>query len=280
MQARALLILGVALLLGALTVTLMHQYLQTQVVDTEPAEEVRSVPVVIAGADLGTGQRLAREGLRLVDWPEDAVPEGAFTSIEALLGERPPVVLTDIRRSEPIMAHRLSPHGARGGLPARIPEDMRATTVSTNEIRGVAGFVQPGDYVDVLHTTTLGRVDNRPVTRLILKNVRVLGIDQQSATEDDETHVARATTLLVSPPDGQRLALAQRTGEISFMLRNELDASIVEAPVISFRELLTDYSPPVVVTERVRRVPEVEVIRGLDVTRELVEEGEPVDDAD
>ena len=276
MQARALVILGIALLLGGLTVVLMNQYLQSRVSEQAQVETIRTTSVVVAAVDLTTGMRLDSTMLRVAEWPEDSVPVGAFENVARLLGEKPPLALTDIRRGELVLAHRLSPHGARGGLPARIPEDMRAITIPVNEIRGVAGFVLPGDYVDLLHTTTLGRRDNRPVTRVILQNVRVLGINQDSSTDEGKPFVGRAATLLVAPHDGQRVALALTTGEVGLMLRNDFDASLVESPVVTFEDLLATDPRPVVVTERVRRAPEVEVIRGLEVRSETVREGEPV----
>jgi pilus assembly protein CpaB len=278
MQARALVILGIALLLGATTVVLMNRYLQQQVSTQSQVDTLRTVRIVVAAADLKTGMRLDYAMLRLTEWPEDSVPPGAFTDPQALLGDVAPVVLSDIRRGEPVLAHRLSPQGARGGLPARIPEDMRAVTIPVNEIRGVAGFVSAGDFVDVMHTTTLGRRDDRPVTRVILQNVQVLGRDQNSATDETDPKVARAATLLVSPHDGQRIALALATGEISLMLRNEFDASLVETVAVSYEDLLTaEPTRKTIVTTRARRaLPQVEVIRGLEVTSETVKEGQPV----
>jgi pilus assembly protein CpaB len=278
MQARALVILGIALLLGATTVVLMNRYLQQQVTTQAQVETLRTVKVVVAAADMKTGMRLDYAMLRLADWPEDSVPQGAFTTTEELLGDVAPVVLSDIRRGEPVLRHRLSPHGARGGLPARIPEDMRAITIPVNEIRGVAGFVSAGDFVDVLHTTTLGRRDERPVTRVILQNAQVLGRDQSSATDDSEPKIARAVTLLVSPHDGQRVALALATGEVGLMLRNEFDASLVETVAVTYEDLLTaEPARKTIVTTRARRaLPQVEVIRGLEVRSETVREGQPV----
>jgi pilus assembly protein CpaB len=278
MQARALVILGIALLLGAATVVLMNRYLQQQVTTQAHVETLRTVKIVVAAADMKTGMRLDYAMLRMVDWPEDSVPQGAFTKVDELLGDVAPVVLSDIRRGEPVLRHRLSPHGARGGLPARIPEDMRAITIPVNEIRGVAGFVSPGDFVDVIHTTSLGRRDDRPVARVILQNAQVLGRDQSSATDQTDAKISRAVTLLVSPHDGQRIALALVTGEVGLMLRNEFDASLVETVAVTYEDLLAaEPARKTVVTTRVRRAPpQVEVIRGLDVTSETVKEGQPV----
>lgn len=275
MQARALLILGLALLLGGITVVLVNRYLQQQVIERQEGQVVKTVSVVVAAADLKTGTRLERVMLKRVDWPAESVPEGVFSSVDKALGEKPPIVLSEIKRGEAILKHRLSPYGARGGLPARIPEDMRAITIPVTEVRGVGGFVMPGDYVDVLHTTSLGRVDKRPVTRLMLQNAQVLGIDQISSTDETEPRIVNAVTLLVSPFDGQRVALAIATGDISLLLRNEFDASLVQGSVASYDDLLTDEPDrKTVVTRRLRR-PSVEVIRGLEITNQTVKEGEP-----
>lgn len=275
MQARALLILGLALLLGGITVVLVNRYLQQQVSERQMAQTIQTVPLVVAAADLKSGTRLEAVLLKQVDWPAESVPDGAFNDVAAAIGKAPPIVLDEIRRGEPLLKHRLSPYGARGGLPARIPEDMRAVTIPTTEVRGVAGFVMPGDFVDVLHTTNLGRKDNRPVTRVLLQNAQVLGIDQVSSHDETDPRIVNAVTMLVSPHDGQRVALAIATGDVSLLLRNEFDASLVEAAVVSYEDLLTlEADRKTVVTKRARR-PRVEVIRGLEITNQTVKEGEP-----
>jgi pilus assembly protein CpaB len=151
-------------------------------------------------------------------------------------------------------------------------------TLSVNEITGAGGFVMPGDYVDVLHTTTFGRSDKNPVTRVILQNAKVLGIDQRSSETDTEPKVVNAITILVAPFDGQRIVLAAKTGDLNLLLRNEFDASIVETELVTYKDLLTE--EPARETKVVRRVrrappkPQVEVIRGLEVENQTVKEGE------
>lgn len=277
MQIRALIILAVALLLGGVTVYLVNTYLEQEVGERAEADVVKTVPVVVAAADLKTTTRLDRMMLEVVPWPEESVPAKAYDSIDEVMGDKPPIVLQETRKGEPVLPYKLSPHGARGGLPARIPEDMRAVTMPVNEIRGVAGFVSPGDYVDVLHTTNLGRRDDRPVTRMLLQNTRVLGIDQKSSESETDPDVVNAVTLLVSPFDGQRLNLAIATGEVGLMLRNEFDASIIQEQVATFESLLTiEKDRKVKIYKRERR-PSVEVIRGLDIRSQEVKEGEPME---
>lgn len=278
MQLRAIVMLAIALVLGGITVFLVNSFLQREVGDRSRVQEIRTVPVVVAAADLSVGTRLEQAHLRLVDWPQEAVPEGAFSDPAAVIGEKPPVVLQQTRKGEPLLPYKLSPHGARGGLPARIPEDMRATTIPVSEVSGVAGFIMPGDFVDVLHTSAVGRDDKIPVTRVLLQNVQVLGIDQLSAEDEAGAKVVNAVTLLVNTEAGQRVTLAMATGELNLLLRNEFDASLLGVSDVTWRDLVPFIPEPVKpkVVRRERREatpppkPQVEVIRGLQVTRQTV----------
>ncbi|MQX52976.1 Flp pilus assembly protein CpaB [Alcanivorax sediminis] len=279
MQLRPILILLVAIILGGVTVYLVNQFLQREVTSRTGERTVRTVPVVVAAADLNSGTRLDGVLLEVVAWPEASLPEGTFSSKTALLQDKPPLILTQAKKGEPILKYKLSPYGARGGLPAKIPEDKRAITLAVNEVKGVGGFVMPGDYVDVLHTTTFGRSDEKPVTRVILQNAKVLGIDQQSSDTETEPKVVNSATIMVTPYDGQRIVLAAKTGDLNLMLRNEFDASILESEVVTYKDLMTEDTAPtkVKVVRRVRRAPpkpQVEVIRGLEVKSQTVKEGQ------
>ncbi len=280
MQVRAIVILALALVMGGVSVFLVNTYLQQQVSERKSVGTVKTAQVVVAKKDLAFGQKLNEESVAMVSYPADAVPKDAFTSLSAVLNaEKPAIALDDIKEREIILPGKISPHGARGGLPAKIPEDMRAMTISVNEVRGVAGFVLPGDFVDVLHTTTVGRRDDRPVTRVIKQNLLVLGVDQLSSDDSNEPKVVNAVTLLVTQRDGQRLTLAQRLGEMNLLLRNEFDGSILADQVVSYESLLTvETGRKPVVKVRSRR-PSVEVIRGLEVEKKSVTEGKPLPEA-
>lgn len=275
MQLRALLLLVVAVLLGAGAVYLLNDYMEQQTQSLQPAENAETTPVVVLAADLVPGARLTEESLAVVDFLPDSVPNGYFSEISHVLGSDvalAPIVLREGRVGEPVLEYMLSSYGARGGLPSIIPEDMRAVTIPVNEVRGVGGFVLPGDYVDILHTTDAGRTDKRLVTRVLLQNTRVLGVDQISSQGATEPTVVNTITLQVSPFDGQRLTLARKLGELSLSLRNEFDASLIEERTATYRELLNagrEYETKV--TKRVRR-PRIELIRGLQVTNKTVDE--------
>jgi pilus assembly protein CpaB len=273
MQMRALIILVVALVAGLAAVFLAKTMVDQRVSTATTVEQVNTVPVVVAKTDLKMGTRLDKLMLDTIDWPESSLPENYFRSVEDVLGEEAPIVLKELRKGEVILHYKLSPHGAKGGLPAKIPEDMRAITIAVTEVRGVAGFVLPGNFVDVLHTTSVGRKDDKPVNRVLMQNVQILGVDQISSEDETKPTVVNAVTMLVSTTDGQKLTLASSVGELNLLLRNEYDASILEVKTVELKDLVPTEAPTKVkVYKRVRR-PTVEVIRGLDIQTQSVNEG-------
>lgn len=273
MQIRALIILVVALVAGLAAVFLAKTMVAQQASGERDIEAVKTVPVVIAKVDLKMGTRLDKLMLDTIEWPEKSLPENYFSSVDAVIGKEAPIVLKQMRKGEAILHYKLSPHGAKGGLPAKIPEDMRAITIAVTEVRGVAGFVLPGNFVDVLHTTEIGRKDNKPVTRVLMQNVEVLGVDQISSEDETDPKVVNAVTLLVSTSEGQKLTLAGSVGVLNLLLRNEYDASILEVKTVELSDLVpTDKPTKVKVYKRVRR-PTVEVIRGLEIKKQSVTEG-------
>ena len=275
MQMRALIILVVALVAGLAAVFLAKTMVDQRVGGDTTVERVKTVPVVVAKVDLKMGTRLDKLMLDTIDWPEKSLPENYFSSIEAVVGvgDKAPIVLKQMRKGEAILHYKLSPHGAKGGLPAKIPEDSRAITIAVTEVRGVAGFVLPGNYVDVLHTTKVGRKDKQPVTRVLMQNVEVLGVDQISSEDETDPKVVNAVTLMVSTIEGQKLTLAGTVGTLNLLLRNEYDASILEVKTVQLSDLVpTDKPTKVKVYKRVRR-PTVEVIRGLEIKKQSVNEG-------
>src|SRR3546814_11288357 len=141
--------------------------------------------VVVAKDRMTFGNPLRKEQLRLVEWPGDAVPEGAFTAIEAVVGtEEERVVLRAIEVNEPVLQNKLSGFGGKASLAAILSPEMRAVTIRVNDVAGVAGFVLPGDRVDVLLTRDrTGGAGGNPATNpnpdVPPPNVTVLGIDTE-----------------------------------------------------------------------------------------------------
>lgn len=282
MQSRALIMLAVALVMGVLAVFLVNSMLKQRVVEQAEMKPVKVSPVVVAASDIAVGDKIDASALKTVEWPDDSIPDGAFASVDAVIGPKPSVALREMHRGEAVLPYKISEHGARGGLTARIPESMRAITIPVNEVKGVAGFVLPGDHVDVLHTTNVGRKDNKPVTRTLLEDALVLGVDQFSKENEDKPKVVNAVTLLVKPEDGQRLTLAQHVGELSLVLRNDADTSVDKPDMVALSALWSTSGPErpaTTTTRRTRRASSghvVEVIRGLSVDKEGVKDEKPV----
>jgi pilus assembly protein CpaB len=279
MQKKALLLLLVALIMGGVVTILVNTLLTQEVQQRSEQTVIDTQKVLVAASDLKTGMRLDKISVKQVDWPVENLPEGTYSNVDVLLGEKPPVVIKKINKNEVILPYKLSPQGARGGLPPKIPEDRRAITIEVSEISGVAGFVLPGTYVDVLLTTKEGQKDEKLATQTLLQNLLVLGIDQLSSEDEDEPKVVNAVTLLVTPKEGKMLTLGQQIGRINLLLRNEIDASILEEDLITINDLLNIKPEPtkvVKVYKRKRRAPivspTVEIIRGLDVEKQKVKE--------
>jgi pilus assembly protein CpaB len=179
--------------------------------------------VVVAAFDLPVGTRLAEKDLRLVRMPSGDLPDGYFRTTSELVGRG---VVTPIGRNEILLATKVAAENAGAGLPAAIPPGMRAVTVKVNDVIGVAGFAQPGTHVDVLLTGNPRR-NNDPAdvtATTILQNVQVLAAGQQLRTNaEGKPQSVPVITLLVSPEEAQKLALATQEGRIQLTLRNPLD---------------------------------------------------------
>jgi len=223
--------------------------------------------IVVAAEPLQVGARVDSSNLRTIAWPADEPINGMFTRIEDCAGR---AVITPVAENEPILEAKLAPRAAGVGLPAAIPEGMRAVSVAVNDVVGVAGFVVPGTMVDVLVTGQVpgGRSDN--ITRTILEDVPVMAAGQKIERDrDGKPETVPVVTLMVSPEDADKLTMASTEGKIQLALRNTVDTKAVSpAPVL--QDVLfsgPQAAAPVKVREH-REAPkppapyEVEVIRG------------------
>jgi pilus assembly protein CpaB len=178
--------------------------------------------VVVAARSIELGQAITPDALRLQAWPANALPQGAFTQLSDLTGGQARVALRAIEVNEPILASRVSGPGGRATLSATIAEGHRAVAIRVNDVVGVAGFVLPGDFVDVLLTRAEDASSSRNQsmrTDLLIASVRVLAIDQTANDNRDNAQVARAVTIEVTPEDGQKIALASQIGTMTLALR-------------------------------------------------------------
>ena len=249
---QALIALGVALLLGIAAVFLANSYLS----GTERRAALNgTTKIAVASVPMAYGTDVTSDKVRFVDYPNSSIPAGAFTDAAQLIqpGKRR-VALLPIGVNEPILAAKISGAGQGASIAALLPDGMRAASVAINDVSGVAGFVQPNDSVDVLVTRSLpGATGNTQVTDVLLQNVRVIAIDQQSKTADGSPKVAKTATLEVNPLDSQKLALAQTIGTLSLVLRKPGEQNNPVVETVSMSDLRyniyggTRYPAPAVV---------------------------------
>ena len=128
-------------------------------------------------------------------------------------------------KNEPILAAKLASKEAGSGLPPVIPEGMRAVSVRVNEVVGVAGYVLPGTRVDVVATASPTMNQTDTTSKVVLANVQVLtaGTRMEQDQEKGKPMQVTVVTLLVTPEQVERLALASTEGKIQLALRNPLD---------------------------------------------------------
>src|SRR5260370_10237101 len=223
------LILGLA---AAMVVAfLISTYVYRQFQRATEAKPIAMQQIVVAAVPMQLGTRVDANNLRLIPWPTAEPVAGMFTRIEDCANR---ALITPVAENELVIESKLSPQEAGAGLPATIPEGMRALSVAVNEVVGVAGFVIPGTIVDVLVTgrlpgTSHGGDDN--ITRTILEDVRVLAAGQKVEVDrEGKPQTVPVITLLVSPPDAGKLAMASTQGKNQLTLRNTIDSKKSDTP--------------------------------------------------
>jgi pilus assembly protein CpaB len=202
--------------------------------------EVASTYAVVASKAMPIGTRITKDTVKLVAWPSRAPLADGFATIDQVVGRG---LIAPVVQNEPLTESKLAPKEAGAGLPPAIPEGMRALSVKVNEVIGVAGFVTPGTRVDVL---VIIRQKDDSVSRVVVGDVQVLTAgtryDQEKA-KDGKPIPSTVITLLVSPQDAERIALAQSEGQIMLALRNPLDTEPTVTKGIRTAGLLGEPDP-------------------------------------
>ncbi len=236
-RSRMIVILLVAVVVGLLASTFVYRQM-TRVSGPAP---VLTGHIVVASGPLSLGARLEAVNLRLLPWDAKTPVPGMFTRIEDCVNR---VTITSVIENEPILEGRLAPKDALAGLPATIPEGMRALSVAVNEVVGVAGFVLPGSIVDVLVTGgPEGGNGGNTLTRTILEHIRVLAAGQKIAQDEKGTpQTVPVITLLVTPDEASRLTMASTEGRIQLALRNTIDTKQANPPIV-YRNSLFGSAP-------------------------------------
>ncbi|GAC1445519.1 MAG: Flp pilus assembly protein CpaB [Chloroflexota bacterium] len=183
------------------------------------------------------GEMLKPASLAMLDWPANVPLPGAFAKPEDLNGR---IVLYPLALGEPILERHLAAVGSGAGLSAKIPEGMRAISLKSDEVVGVAGFLLPGTHVDVLETDRSVSNGTHPDTSTVLQDVEVLAAGQKIEPDPEgKPSSVNVVTLLLKPEDAEKVVLASSVGVIHFVLRNGSDRTRIaeaEAPQPTVRQ--------------------------------------------
>lgn len=214
----------------------------------------KTTDVVAAATDIKLGSILQAKDLTTIKIV-GTVPQGAILKPEDAVGRG---VTANIYAGEPVLNSRLAAPGSGGGLAATIPTGMRAAAVKVDDVVGVAGFVTPGQRVDVLISGNPPGTNNNntgTLTKTLLQNIEVLsaGTDIQKDAEGKPRQV-QVVNLLVNPQQAELLSLAGNETHIQLVLRNPLDTAMAKPQETSVAALFADNNAPPHVTRTFYRV--------------------------
>lgn len=219
--------------------------------------------VVAAAVELPFGTKLDASHVRLVELPPESVPEGAYTDIDETIGL---IAVEKVYKGEVLIAGRVVEHLAGSALAAAVETGMRAITVRVDDVVGVAGFLLPGNRVDVIATRRLG--SDGAESRTLIQNLRVLAVDQKTSPERDAPVVVRAVTLEATPREAEEIVRATNEGKVQLALRNPLEGVTAvpepEPDAVAPEAVASDPVP--VAPPLIARTLTVNVIRGTDVS--------------
>lgn len=239
-KRRGIILIVLSLIMGVGAAWTANRWVAAQVAAGDAADGTH---VVAAAMEIPYGTKVESRHLKYVEIPEGVAPSGSYTRTEDVEGR---VATIGIARGEILIADRFAAHETGSTLAALVSSNMRALTVRVNDVIGVAGFLLPGNRVDVLSSRK--SMDRRAVTETILRNIRVLAVDQTASTEKNEPVIVRAVTLEMTPEQAEILVKARTEGEIQLTLRNPLDNLEPEpepepAPVVAPKPVVVRQQP-------------------------------------
>jgi pilus assembly protein CpaB len=224
--------------------------------------------VVVATQEIAPGTALSSSIAKTVSWPQELVPQGALPTYEAVKDR---VVIVPVSKGEPILMNKLAPEGTIAGLGGLLTEGMRALSVRVDDVSGNAGFIKPGDHVDVLMSIAVPNAQQEHFSKTILQNIVVLSTGQiwEQQQQNQKPVIVKTVTLEVKPEQGEILDLASNQGKIRLVLRGRDNLEVAHTNGVVTSQLVNVSNPkskPVVVAKN-KRDADIEVIKGMDRTK-------------
>jgi pilus assembly protein CpaB len=269
---RNLLILVLAIVMGGSAAFLARNWLESHARNSAAAQPITTM--VVAAKPLAFGAILTPDDVTEVPWAAKTFPDGAFVTKDSLLKDGRRVVLSPLAPHEPVLRSKITEPGQRGTLSSLLEKGLRAVTIRVDDVRGVAGFILPGDYVDVVLIAEVGAARRENYSEILLQHVKVLAVDQLASERQEQPTVAKAVTLEVTSEQAQKVLLATNIGKLSLILRRPAEATIDPARRVTEQDLgealirhvepVRSPSPPQVATPVVQpSTAKVAVVRNL-----------------
>jgi pilus assembly protein CpaB len=258
---RGSIFLMAAVLAGIVATFAIHRYvsLKTRV----PVTATRQV--VTAAVDIPPGASISAPVLKTVTWPQAVIPPNCASSMKDIEGR---VVKLPIAQGNPILFSMLAPQGTAAGLSGILDDGKRALTVRVDEVAGVAGFIHPGDHVDVLVDMPIKEASEH-FSKTILHDISVLTTGQiWEQKGENKPVVVNTVTLELTPEQAEVLNLASNEGKIRMALRNRNNKNIAQTPGVTTSFLTGGVAKKEdkVIAQPARETKSIEVIKGLDRT--------------
>lgn len=251
MKPVTIIMFGAALLIAFIIAFITYNKLLKKPEAEPKAFLAKPEPVAVAIVDLSWGTKLSEQMIKIVPFLKESLPSGYFSDPSDLAGR---TVLYPIKVDEPIFESSLAPTTLEGGgIAAIVRTKKRAMAVKIDKIIGVAGFLNPGNRVDVLvtlkvKTTVQGKQGKEKnvtysTSKTVLENILVIatGPSLDPGAEPDKPRQVTVATLEVTPEESEKLALAMNEGTISLVLRNYVDTEDVATKGETISSLLASY---------------------------------------
>ncbi|MBS3648097.1 Flp pilus assembly protein CpaB [Pseudaminobacter sp. 19-2017] len=244
MRGSTLVSLGLSAVLALAAVVGVRSYLAQQkfaLLQQGAAEAKPQHTIVVAARELRFGHPVRAEDLKLLPWPNEQLPTGGFATFEDIIGDGKEMryIRSALEQDEPVLAAKVTGFGQRATLSTTLSEGMKAMSIRVNDVLGVAGFVLPGDRVDVMLTRTVpgDRDQEEAYVDVLLQGVKVLAVDQEADERKDQPSVVKTVTVEVSTEEAQQLTLASSVGTLSLALRNVGSAGLEETKPVRLADL-------------------------------------------
>lgn len=249
MRPKSIILLGLALGCGLVASIGINQVMANRREAPTPHVE-NGVDVLVALADVGLGDPITPELLKIEKWPADKVPTGAIGDLKETEGRR---ARSKIFAGEPILEVKLLAKGESGASATdMIPAGYRAVPIAVDAVSGSSGMILPGDRVDLLvHIAAdMNRGIQRAITRTFLQNVKIFAVDDTFQRGNDESALAAKTiSVLVNLEQAELIMLAAQLGKIQLVMRSATDDADEETGGADVQKLLKghfDAGPTVV----------------------------------